>query len=108
VLVAIKIADRAPVKWVNMPKQPSGKSPTRSILFRLTEDEYAVLAAVAYLEGVTPTELAKSEALAFIASSRQGERIQRLLRERMEHEAEAEGKLADLERRRSRSSQSPN
>jgi hypothetical protein len=82
-----------------MPKQSVTEPATRQVLFRLTEDEHAVLAALAYLEGVTPTEVAKAAVLRQVADQSRSDRIQRLLRERREHEAEVSGKLVSMNRK---------
>jgi hypothetical protein len=79
-----------------MPKKASNTAATRQLLFRLTEDEYAVLAADAYLQGVTPTECAKAVVAKHVESRSGSDRIQRLLQERREYEAEASGKLVSL------------
>lgn len=69
---------------------------------RLTEHEYAVLAAAAYLDGVTPTELASAHVADYLATAAKSERVARVVRERLEHEAERDGKLATLMSERGR------
>lgn len=79
-----------------MPRARSEEPRSRQVLMRLTESEHAVLAAMAYLEGVTPTELASERIVGFLEVAAKSDRVERVVRERREHEAEREGRLATL------------
>ena len=78
-----------------MPK-PTRESPTRQILFRLTEAEYDTLCGMAYLQGVSPTEVARQQLAAVLIGWAELPRVDRVVRERHEYEAEIAGKLAVL------------
>lgn len=81
-----------------MPKKSTPAS-THSVLFRVAEDEYDILSAMAYLQGVTPTELARTQVITAIESWRENDRVVRVALERREFDAEQQGKLASIGRR---------
>lgn len=55
-----------------------------------------VSSALAYLRGTSATEIARDEVVAFLDKAAGADRIQRLIRERAEFEAEETGKLRSI------------
>jgi hypothetical protein len=78
-----------------MPKTTGGSS-KRQVLIRLTDTEFEVLSALAYLRGVTGTEVVRAETVQLLDRIGPGARIQRLIQERREFEAEEAGQLRSL------------
>lgn len=79
-----------------MPKRGAGDAASRQVLVRLTDAQFEVLSALAYLRGVTSTEIARGEVASLLDRAKSDDRIQRLIRERREFEAEEAGQLRTL------------
>ena len=79
-----------------MPKRRDGDAASRQVLMRLTEAQFEVLSALAYLRGATSTEIARGEVASLLDRAKGDHRVQRLIRERREFEAEEAGQLRAL------------
>ncbi len=78
-----------------MPHKKAESTP-QQVLIRLTSAQSDVLSALAYLRGTSATEIVRDEVVAFLDKAAAVERIQRLIRERAEFEAEEAGKLRSI------------
>lgn len=85
----------------------SREARSKQMLLRLTDEEHEVLAAAAYLEGTTPTELAREQVAAYVVQRAASDRVRRVIRERQEHEAEKDGKLRAIANARREGRQGP-
>lgn len=74
------------------------KAPTAShqVLIRLTKTQADVLSALAYLQDTSATEIVRGQVTVFIDDAAESGRVQRLVRERAEFEAEQAGALKQL------------
>ncbi len=73
------------------------------INIRLTGDEYAALAAAAYVRGLkSPTELVRAEASILAERVTREPAVRAAMEARAMHEAESEGRLAHLSKRSGR------
>lgn len=77
---------------------PAKKSDATSqqVLIRLTAQQSEVLSALAYLRGTSATEIVRDEIVGFLEHASSAERVQRLMRERAEFNAEEAGKLRPI------------
>lgn len=78
-----------------MPPSKAESTP-HQVLIRLTAAQSQVLAALAFLRGTSGTEIVRDEVVAFLDGAADTERVQRLVQERAEFQAEEAGKLRSI------------
>lgn len=63
-------------------------SASRGIMFRLTEHDYSLLCAEAFLRDMTPTEVARSQVVEHLRQVEKSEPVQRVVKERSDYNAQ--------------------
>jgi hypothetical protein len=82
-------------RGVAMPSKKAKATP-HQVLIRLTAGQSEILSALAFLRGTSSTEIVRDEVVSFLDTAATSERVQRLVRERAEFEAEGAGKLRSI------------
>lgn len=83
-----------------MSRDSFGDGPNRQVLLRLSDTQARLLTAIAYLRGQTATEVVRTEVAKLLEAEGTSDRIQRIIRERLEYEAELDGMVSPIAPRR--------